>query len=269
MPTISGMRRRGYPAEALRRFCHQIGITKYQSTHDVGLLEQEVRKVLNEECLRFNAVLDPIKVIVTNYPEDQVEEMEILKSQQDPDLGTRSVSFCRELFIERDDFMEDAPKKFFRLKPGGEVRFMGAYWLKCEEVVKDESGEITELHCTYDPETRAGAEAPSDGRKVKGTIHWVSARHAIDAEVRVYDRLFKEENPDCAEGSFLDHINPDSIVIKNAKLEPALAELEVGETVQFNRLGYFCVDIDSTEKNKVFNRTVGLRDSWAKIAKKS
>lgn len=268
MPTLSGMRRRGYPAEGIRNFCHHIGITKYQSTHDVGVLENEVKQVLNRDALRFMAVLDPIKVIVTNYPEDQVEEMDAVKNPENPDLGTRKVPFCRELYIERDDFMEDAPKKFFRLKPGGEVRFRCAYWLKCEEVIKDDTGEIQELHCTYDPDTRGG-ENPPDGRKVKGTIHWVSARHAVDAEVRVYDRLFKEENPDAAEGSFLDHLNPNSIEVKTAKLEPALADVEIGETVQFERLGYFCVDIDSTEDTKVFNRTVPLRDSWAKIAGKS
>lgn len=268
MPTISGIRRRGYPSEAIRNFCHNVGVTKFKSTHDIGLLENEVRQVLNRDALRFMAVLDPLKVIVTNYPEEKVEEMDAVKNPEKPELGTRKVPFCRELYIERDDFMEDAPKKFFRLKPGGEVRFRCAYWLKCEEVIKDENGEITELHCTYDPDTRGG-ENPPDGRKVKGTIHWVSARHAVDAEVRVYDRLFKEENPDAAEGSFLDYLNPNSIEIKNAKLEPGLGEIEVGETVQFERLGYFCVDTDSSDDKKIVNRTVPLRDSWAKIAQKS
>ncbi len=263
MPTISGMRRRGYPAEAIRDFCHHIGITKYKSTHDVGLLENAVRHVLNRDALRYMAVIDPIKVVVTNYPEDQVEEMDAVKNPENPELGNRKVPFCRELYIERDDFMEDAPKKFFRLKPGGEVRFRCAYWLKCEEVIKDADGNVTELHCTYDPETRGG-ENPPDGRKVKGTIHWVSARHALDAEVRVYDRLFKEENPDGAEGDFLDHINPDSSRTVQAKLEPALADTAPGETVQFERLGYFCADLDSTPEKLIFNRTVPLRDSWGK-----
>ena len=268
MPTLSGMRRRGYPAEAIRDFCRIIGITKYQSTHDIGLLENEVRRVLNRDALRFMGVLNPLKVIVTNYPEDRVEEMEAMRNPEDPDLGMRTVPFCRELYIEREDFMEDAPKKFFRLKPGGEVRFRCAYWLKCEEVIKDESGEIKEIHCTYDPETRGG-ENPPDGRKVKGTIHWVSARHAIDAEVRLYDRLFSEENPDGGEGSFLDHLNPDSITTVEAKLEPDLAELDTGQTVQFERLGYFSVDEASSGERPVFNRTVALRDSWAKIIKKT
>ncbi len=268
MPTISGMRRRGYPAEALRNFCHTIGITKYQGTHDVGLLEKEVRQVLNRDSLRYMAVLDPIKVVVTNYPEDKVEEMEAVKNPENPALGTRKVSFCRDLYIEREDFMEDAPKNFFRLKPGGEVRFRCAYWLKCEKVIKDDRGNLLELHCTYDPETRGG-EDPSDGRKVKGTIHWVSARHAVEAEVRLYDRLFKEESPDAGGGSFLDHLNPDSIKIVTVQMEPSLAGLLVGETVQFERLGYFCVDPDSSAAKKVFNRTVPLRDSWAKIAPKS
>lgn len=268
MPTLSGMRRRGYPAEAIRDFCRMIGITKYQSTHDIGLLENEVRRVLNRDALRFMGVLNPLKVIVTNYPEDEVEEMEAMRNPEDPDLGMRKVIFSRELFIERDDFMEDAPKKFFRLKPGGEVRFRCAYWLKCEEVIRDDSGEITEIHCTYDPETRGG-ENPPDGRKVKGTIHWVSARHAVDAEVRLYDRLFSEENPDGGQGSFLDYLNPDSIKTVEAKLEPDLADLDPGQTVQFERLGYFSVDESSTGECPVFNRTVALRDSWAKVAKKA
>lgn len=267
MPTISGMRRRGYPAEAIRNFCHHIGITKYKSTHDFGLLENEIRQVLNRDARRFMAVLDPIKVIVTNYPEDKEEMMDAVINPEQPELGNRQVPFCRELYIERDDFMEDAPKKFFRLKPGGEVRFRCAYWLKCEEVIKNDAGEVTELHCTYDPDTRGG-ENPPDGRKVKGTIHWVSARHALDAEVRVYDRLFQVAEPDSGEGSFLDHMNPNSVEVKQAKLEPGLADLEDGETVQFERLGYFCTDSESSKKQTVFNRTVPLRDSWAKTQKK-
>ncbi len=268
MPTISGIRRRGYPAEAIRDFCKTVGITKFKGTNDIGLLENAVRQVLNKTANRYMAVLDPIKVTVTNYPEDQVEEMEAMINPEDPDAGMRKVPFCRDLYIEREDFMEDAPKKFFRLSVDKEVRFRCAYWLKCNEVIKDESGEVVELLCTYDPETRGG-ENPPDGRKVKGTIHWVSARHAVDAEVRVYDRLFSDEDPEGGEGSFLDNMNPDSLhLVENAKLEPCLADVGVGECVQFERLGYFAVDPDTTADRKVFNRTVPLRDSWAKKQKK-
>lgn len=269
MPTISGIRRRGYPAEAIRDFCKTIGITKFKSTNDISLLESSVRDVLNRDANRYMAVLDPIKVVVTNYPEDQVEEFDALINPEKPELGMRKVPFSRELFIERDDFMEDPPKKFFRLAPGSEVRFRCAYFLRCDEVIKDEEGNIEELRCTYDPETRGG-ENPPDGRKVKGTIHWVSAKHALDAEVRVYDRLFTHESPDSVEGSFLDHLNPDSLeVVSRAKMEPNLATVPVGETVQFERLGYFCVDPDSSEGKPVFNRTVALRDSWAKAQNKN
>jgi len=265
MPTISGIRRRGYPAEALRNFCNEIGITKFKSTHDVGLLENAVRETLNRDAQRRMAVLDPIKVIITNYPEDQEEEMEAVNNPENEADGTRMVPFCRELYIERDDFMEDPPKKFFRLGPGREVRFRSAYWIKCEDFVKDDDGKVTELHCTYDPETRGG-ENPPDGRKVKGTIHWVSARHAIDAEVRVYDRLFNHQNPDSRKRNFLDHLNPDSLaILENCKLEPALADAQVDDWIQFERLGYFCVDrVDSPNQQGqlVFNRTVALRDSW-------
>ncbi|MAS92515.1 MAG: glutamine--tRNA ligase [Verrucomicrobiales bacterium] len=267
MPTVSGIRRRGYPAEAIRNFCKTIGITKYKSTNDIALLENSVREVLNRTASRFMAVLDPIKVIVTNYPEDQVEEFDAVINPEYPELGTRKVPFSRELYIERDDFMEDPPKKFFRLSPGKEVRFRCAYFLKCNEVVKDDEGNITEIHCTYDPETRGG-ENPPDGRKVKATIHWVSAAHAIDAEVRLYDRLFQHEAPD-KDGDFLQHLNPESLsVLSNAKLEPNLGKVELGETVQFERLGYFCPDLDTSVEKPVFNRTVGLRDSWAKAQKK-
>ncbi|MDF1860042.1 MAG: glutamine--tRNA ligase/YqeY domain fusion protein [Verrucomicrobiales bacterium] len=269
MPTISGIRRRGYPAEAIRDFCKTIGITKFKSTNDISLLESSVRDVLNRGANRYMAVLDPIKVVVTNYPEDQVEEFDAMINPEKPDLGMRKVSFSRELFIERNDFLEDPPKKFFRLAPGAEVRFRCAYFLRCDDVIKDEEGKITELRCTYDPETRGG-ENPPDGRKVKGTIHWVSAKHALDAEVRLYDRLFTHESPDNVEGSFLDHLNPDSLeVISHAKLEPNLAAVPVGKTVQFERLGYFCVDLDSSEEKPVFNRTVALRDSWANAQNKS
>lgn len=264
MPTISGIRRRGYPAEAIRNFCKTIGITKFKSTNDIALLESSVRDVLNREANRYMAVLDPIKVVITNYPEDQVEEFDAVINPEDPDLGTRKVPFSRELYIERDDFMEDPPKKFFRLAPGKEVRFRCAYFIRCDEVIKDDNGEIMELRCAYDPETRGG-ENPPDGRKVKATIHWVSAPHALNAEVRLYDRLFATEDPDGAEGDFLDHLNPDSLqVASDAKLEPNLSSVGPGETVQFERLGYFAADPDGSPDAPVFNRTVGLRDSWAK-----
>ena len=264
MPTVSGMRRRGYPAEAIRNFCATIGITKFNGTNDFALLENAVREVMNRDAQRRMAVLDPIKVTITNYPDDQVEELDVINNPEDPNAGTRKVPFCRELYIERDDFMEDPPKKFFRLGPGREVRFRCAYWLKCEDFVKDAEGKVTELLCTYDPETRGG-ENPPDGRKVKGTVHWVSARHAVPAEVRVYDRLFDHANPDSKKRNFLDHINPASLeILSGCQLEPALADAKVGDSIQFERLGYFCVDPDSTSDARVFNRTVGLRDSWAK-----
>jgi len=268
MPTISGIRRRGYPPEAVRSFCKTIGITKFQSTNDIALLESVVRDVLNRDASRFMAVLDPIKVVITNYPEGQKEELDAAINPQQPELGTRKVPFSRELYIERDDFIEDPPKKFFRLSPGKEVRFRCAYFIRCDEVVKDDAGEIVELRCTYDPETRGG-ENPPDGRKVKATIHWVSAPHALDAEVRLYDRLFRTEAPDSGDGNFLDDLNPDSLqVLTNAKLEQNLAAVEPGETVQFERLGYFCRDIGAGSEKPVFNRTVGLRDSWAKAQTK-
>ncbi|MEM7700209.1 MAG: glutamine--tRNA ligase/YqeY domain fusion protein [Verrucomicrobiota bacterium] len=268
MPTISGIRRRGYPAEALRNFCKTIGVTKFQSTNDIALLENAVREVLNRDASRYMAVLDPIKVVITNYPADKVEHFEAVVNPEDPSAGTREVPFSRELYIERDDFMEDPPKKFFRLAPGREVRFRCAYFIRCDEVVKGKNGEVTELHCTYDPETRGG-ENPPDGRKVKATIHWVSAAHALDAEVSLYDRLFNEENPDGGEGSFIDHLNPESLNVKSdAKLEPNLAGVSAGETVQFERLGYFTPDPTSSEDKLVYNRTVPLRDSWAKLNKK-
>ena len=269
MPTISGIRRRGYPAEAIREFCKTIGITKFKGTNDISLLESAVRDVLNRDANRYMAVLNPIKLVITNYPEDKEEEFDAVINPEQPELGTRKVPFSRELYIERDDFMEDPPKKFFRLALGKEVRFRSAYFIRCDEVVKDDDGNIVELRCTYDPETRGG-QNPPDGRKVKATIHWVSAKHAVDAEVRVYDRLFANESPDSGEGNFLDHLNQDSLaVLKNAKLEPNLAGLETGTVVQFERLGYFCVDSDSEEDKLVFNRTVPLRDSWAKAQKKN
>ncbi len=265
MPTISGIRRRGYPPEAIRQFCKTIGITKYESTNDIALLEAAVREVLNRKARRFMAVLDPIKVVIENYPEGQVEELEAINNPEDPEAGTRQIPFSRELYIDREDFMETPPPKYFRLSPGVEVRLRFAYFIRCERVIKNDQGEIVELRCTYDPATRSG-QNPPDGRKVKATIHWVSAPHAVSGEVRVYDRLFQTEFPDRGEGSFLDHLNPDSLkVLDDAKLEPALASVPVGEAVQFERLGYFCVDPDSQEQRPVFNRTVGLRDAWAKV----
>ncbi len=268
MPTISGIRRRGYPAKAIRNFCNTIGITKFQSVNDIALLENAVREVLNKEAPRYMAVLNPIKVVITNYPEGETEILESVINPEDPSLGNREIPFGREIYIERDDFMEDPPKKFFRLSPGVEVRLRSAYWIKCEEVVKDDAGEIIELRCTYDPATKSG-QNPPDGRKVKATIHWVSATDCAEAEVRLYDRLFMEEAPDKGEGSFLDHLNPDSLeILPNAKLETNLSGVEAGDTVQFERLGYFCADKDSTSDALIFNRTVGLRDSWAKAQKK-
>lgn len=269
MPTISGLRRRGYPAQSIRNFCKTIGVTKFQSTNDMALLESGVREVLNKDSLRFMAVLNPIKVVITNYPEGQVEEIETVANPENPEGGMRHFSFSREIYIERDDFMEDPPKKYFRLSPGNEVRLRNAYFIKCEEVIKDANGEIVELRCTYDTDTPRG-ENTSDGRKVKGVVHWVSAEHSIDATVRLYDRLFSVESPDSGEGSFLDHLNSESLTeLPNAKLEGNLADVANGETVQFERLGYFCVDKDSTAEKRVFNRTVGLRDSWAKAKAQS
>jgi glutaminyl-tRNA synthetase len=268
MPTISGFRRRGYTPESIRAFCDRIGVAKFYSTIDVGVLEGCVREHLNAVANRVMAVLDPLKIVLTNYPEDQVEMMEAVNNPEDSDAGTRKIPFSRELYIERDDFMENAPRKFFRLKPGGEVRLRYGYIIKCEQVVKNSSGEVTELHCTYDPETRSGM--PVD-RKVKGTIHWVSAEHARDVEVRLYDRLFLSEDPeDVGQGkSFLDNMNPDSLRITRAKVEPSLIELEPGTRVQFERNGYFCVDtVDSRPGEPIFNRTVTLRDSWAKMQAK-
>ena len=269
MPTISGIRRRGYPAEAVRNFCKTIGITKFQSVNDIALLENSVREILNKKSSRFMAVLDPIKVVITNYPDGETEELESVINPEDPSLGVRKIPFGREIYIERDDFLEDPPKKFFRLSPGAEVRLRAAYWIKCEKVIKDDDGEIVELHCTYDPATKSG-QNPPDGRKVKATIHWVSAPHALNAEIRLYDRLFGEEAPDKKGGSFLEHLNPESLkVLPNGKLETNLAGVFPGETVQFERLGYFCADKESSPDTLIFNRTVGLRDSWSKAKKKT
>jgi len=263
MPTLSGMRRRGYPAAAIRDLCERAGITKKSNTLDLSLLETCVRECLDPVSPRVMGVAHPLKVIIDNYPEDQVEYLEAINHPNDPSLGTRELPFCRELYIEADDFLEEPPKKFFRLAPGREVRLRYAYFIRCEEVVKDpETGEISYLRCSYDPQTRGG-QAP-DGRKVKGTIHWVSCRHAVTAEVRLYDRLFKAPVPG-ADGDFQSHLNPDSLeCLTKSKLEPALAHATPDETFQFERIGYFCLDTDSRPERLVFNRTVSLRDSWAK-----
>jgi len=268
MPTLCGLRRRGYPATAIRRFCERVGVTKYNSVSDFALLEHTVREELNKTAPRVMAVLRPLKIVIDNYPDDLVEEMDAVNNPEDPGAGTRKVPFSRVLYLERDDFLEDPPKKFFRLAPGREVRLRYAYFITCTDVVKDDRGEIIELRCTYDPATRGG-DAP-DGRKVKATLHWVSAAHAIEAEVRLYDHLFTKENPnDVPEGGdWRDNLNPDSrIILAGARLEPSLAEAAPGDLYQFERLGYFCADPDSSEGSPVFNRTVSLRDTWAKIEK--
>ena len=266
MPTIAGYRRRGFTASAIRNFCQGVGVTKYKGVTDVSLLENAIREELNKTAERRSAVLDPLEVVIENYPEGESEELEAVNNPEDEAAGKRSVPFGRRLFIERADFMEDPPKKFFRLGPGREVRLRYAYFITCQSVEKDADGNITRLICTYDPETHGG-HAP-DGRKVKGTIHWVSAEHSVDAEVRLYDRLFTEPEPEAA-GDFLECLNADSLKVVTGKLEPSLAALPAGERVQFERLGYFTPDAKDTAPEKpVFNRIVGLRDSWAKIAKK-
>ncbi|MBP62027.1 MAG: glutamine--tRNA ligase, partial [Planctomycetaceae bacterium] len=270
MPTISGLRRRGYTPESIRSFCSRIGVTKYDGMTDMAVLEGCLREDLNRRAPRVMGVLRPLRVIIDNYPEGQIEELEAVNNPEDPSAGTRWLPFSRELYIEQDDFREDPPKKFFRLGPGREVRLRYGYFITCTSVTKDpETGEVTEIHCTYDPETRGGS-AP-DGRKVKGTIHWVSALHAHRAEVRLYDHLFINEDPGDVETAqaWTDHLNPNSLeVLKDCCLEPSLAEANAGDRWQFERLGYFCTDSDSTEEHPVFNRTVTLRDSWAKIQKK-
>jgi len=266
MPTISGIRRRGYTPESLRNFCAAIGASKTNGIIELGMLEHFVREDLNRRAPRVMAVLRPLKVIIDNYPEGKVEHLEVVNNPEDPSAGTRDVIFSRELYIEQDDFREDPPKKFFRLSPGSEVRLRGGYFIKCAHVIKDATGAITEVHCTCDPETRSG-NAP-DGRKVKATIHWVSADHAVDAEVRLYENLFLKEDPNAVEEgqTFLDNLNPNSLeILHNCKLERSLAKAEAGDRFQFERLGYFCVDPDTTSERLVFNRTVPLRDTWAKI----
>ena len=265
MPTLAGLRRRGYTPESIRRFCEIVGVAKRQNVIEIALLEHAIRDDLNTRAARVLAVLRPLKVVIENYPEDQVEHLDAVNNPEDPQAGARKVPFSRELYIERGDFMEDPPKKFFRLAPGREVRLRYGYFITCTEVVKNDAGEIVELRCTYDPETRGG-QSP-DGRKVKGTIHWVSARHAVDAEVRLYEHLFTSERPD-EEADFLSTLNPDSLeVVANAKVEPSLADARPGERFQFERLGYFAVDPDTGPGSPVFNRTASLRDTWAKVSK--
>ncbi len=268
MPTLSGMRRRGYPPEAIRNFCNRIGLAKRDSIVDIALLEHCVREELNKTSPRVMGILHPLRVIITNYPEDQAEELDAINNPEDEGMGTRKVPFSRVLYIERDDFLEEPPKKFYRLAPGREVRLRYAYFITCEKVIKDEkTTEITELHCTYDPKTRGG-DAP-DGRKVKSTLHWVSAAHAVPVEVRLYDRLFVKENPLEGEEDLSTHLNPKSLeVLTDCHVEPSLKDGKPGSRYQFERLGYFCIDPDSNDKKLIFNRTVTLRDQWAKIEKR-
>jgi glutaminyl-tRNA synthetase len=265
MPTLCGLRRRGYTPESVRRFVDLIGYTKVEAINDVSLLEYAIREDLNKRAPRVFGVLSPLKVIITNYSGNITEEMEIENNPEDESHGRRLVPFSRELFIEQDDFMENPPHKFFRLAPGQEVRLKGAYIIKCTGVIKNDAGEVTEVHCTYDPETRSGG--PQAGRKVKGTLHWVSALHALDAEVRLYDRLFSDEEPsghkDVDPREFL---NPDSLtILTGCKVEPSLADAKTLDKFQFQRVGYFCVDYDSRPGKLVFNRTVGLKDTWARM----
>ena len=269
MPTICGLRRRGYTPQSIKNFLDDIGYTKYEALNDIDLLEHNIRDDLNKNANRVCAVLDPVKVVITNYPEDKVEMLAMDNNPEQENAGTHEMPFSREIYIERDDFMENPPKKFFRMTPGKEVRLKGGYIIMCNEVVKDEKGEIVEIHCTYDPDTLSGT--PGSMRKVKGTLHWVSARHCKDAEVRLYDRLFAVENPSAVtDKDFRELLNPDSLkVITNAKVEPYLAQIAKPEDkFQFQRIGYFCVDLDSTAEHLVFNRTIGLKDSWAKAQKK-
>jgi glutaminyl-tRNA synthetase len=263
MPTISGIRRRGYPPAAMRDFIERVGLAKRNSVVDLAMLEHCVRTELNRTAERRMGVLRPLKVVIENYPEGASEELEAVNNPEDPAAGTRQIQFGRELYIERADFMEDPPKKFFRLAPGREVRLRYAYFITCREVIKDDAGEVLELRCTYDPETRGG-DSP-DGRKVKATLHWVSAAHAVGAEVRLYDHLFNRPDPG-SDGDFLDDLNPDSLeIINNARLEPSIAAFGPGDRFQLERLGYFCVDPDTVPGKPVLNRAVTLRDTWAKV----
>jgi glutaminyl-tRNA synthetase len=270
MPTLSGLRRRGYTPEAIKDFCERIGVAKRDSIVDVALLEFSVRNDLNKRAPRVMAVLQPLRVVIDNYPEGLVEELDAVNNPEDPAMGSRKVPFSRVIYIEQDDFKEEPPKKYFRLSPGREVRLRYAYYITCVSVVKDDSGNIVELHCTYDPATRGGSSP--DGRQVKSTIHWVSEKHSLPARVRLYERLFTKENPDDAEegNTFKDYLNADSLLVdERARVEPSLADAAPESVYQFERQGYFCVDaVDSKPGNLVFNRTVTLRDSWARIEKK-
>ncbi|HDP54210.1 MAG TPA: glutamine--tRNA ligase, partial [Bacteroidetes bacterium] len=268
MPTICGLRRRGYTPESVRTFADRVGVAKRDNVIDLSLLEFCVREDLNKKAQRRMAVLNPIKVVITNYPEDKVEEIYAVNNPEDETAGKRAIPFSREIFIERDDFMEDPPKKFFRLKPDGEVRLRYAYLIKCNEVIKDDSGEVVELRCTYDPESAGGTS--SDGRKVKGVIHWLSAKHAVSAEVRLFDRLFQNKDPNnVPEGTdWKTGLNPESLKVVKGYVEPALQKAEPLDTFQFERLGYFNVDYDSKPNGIVFNRTATLKDTWAKISAK-
>ncbi len=266
MPTISGLRRRGYTPESIRDFCARIGVAKKENVIDVAQLEHSIREDLNRRAPRVMGVLRPLRLVITNYPEGQVEHVDVINNPEDPAAGTRRVPFSRVLYVEQEDFREDPPKKFFRLAPGREVRLRCAYFVTCTSVVKDAEGRVVELQCTYDPDTRGG-DAP-DGRRVKATLHWVSAAHAIPAEVRLYDRLFSAEDPEQVPegGTFLDHLNPHSLEVLTAcRVEPGLAGSPAGTRVQFERIGYFCVDPDSRDGALVLNRTVSLRDTWARI----
>jgi len=269
MPTVSGLRRRGYTPESIRNFADRIGVAKRDNVIDVALLEHSIREDLNKKAPRVMGVLDPLRVVITNFPEGKTEELEAINNPEDESAGTRMIPLSREIYIERDDFMEDPPRKFFRLAPDREVRLRYAYIIKCEEVIKDGDGNILELRCTYDVDTKSGG--PAAGRKVKGTIHWVSAEHALPAEIRLYDRLFINENPDVAEEGkdFKSNLNPDSLEVNMGFVEPSLADALPGSRIQFERRGYFCVDSkDSAAGKLVFNRTVALRDSWSKMLKK-
>jgi glutaminyl-tRNA synthetase len=270
LPTLSGLRRRGYTPAVIRELCERTGVSKNEGVVDIALLEHLLREELNKRAQRVMAVLRPLKVVITNYPENQVEEFEAVNNPEDASAGVRTVPFSRELYIEQEDFMEEPPKKFFRLSPGAEVRLMHAYFVTCVDVIKDKNGQVVELHCTYDPETRGGGNAP-DGRKVKGTLHWVSAAHALEAEVRLYDYLFTKEDPtETEEGDdFITNLNPNSLeVLTRCKIEPSVAEAAPGTRYQFLRQGYFVIDPDTTAGRLVFNRTVSLRDTWAKIQKR-
>ncbi|MDA8745081.1 glutamine--tRNA ligase/YqeY domain fusion protein [Rubripirellula amarantea] len=268
MPTLSGYRRRGYTPESIRNFCTEVGVAKFNSTIDIVRLENSVREHLNRVAPRRMAVLDPVKLTITNWPKGKVEYSEAINNPEDPESGSRQIPFSGELLIERDDFREEAPRKFFRLKKGGSVRLRAGYIIDCVDVVKDDAGEITEILCTYDPETKSGED--NSGRKVKGTIHWVSQEHAKQVEVRLYDRLFTAEDPSKVEEghTFVEHLNPNSLTTVTAFVEPELAKADVGERVQFERLGYFVVDQDSTGEKRVFNRIVSLRDTWGKMEAK-